>query len=305
MNYDYKKIGERIRQERKAQKNSKGKSMTQEDIAAKYHVKRSTVSKWESGETMPSFQTMLNMCKDFDCELGYLLCEDGYENKTRKATDICEATGLSEEAVNMLQNKAKLLQYTNELAKIYGCPSKMHTYTTSFISYILENGSNLFETLNEIMIHESLIVQIKRLPYYALIKEAFNEVQEKEIHAAVNDENSILYMKAKEDCFYALLENKLNEYFSKEAQQRDEEFKDLFNHLTVIGDSRKGSFMTRVVPSGNTSEDTFDMLYFVYGVYGVLEMEQKKKYFKYELSDIFMDIVKAYVKEGVKNGGKD
>ena len=40
-----------------------------------------------------------------DCELGYLLGEEGYENRTRAKTDICKATGLSEDTVGFLVRK--------------------------------------------------------------------------------------------------------------------------------------------------------------------------------------------------------
>lgn len=40
----------------------------------------------------------------FDCEVGYLLGEEGYENRKRTTTDICKETGLSAEAVNVLRN---------------------------------------------------------------------------------------------------------------------------------------------------------------------------------------------------------
>ena len=97
MNYNYKEIGKRIKSERKLL----GKS--QEELSGDLKVKRSTVGSWENGKTLPSLQTMINMCKMFNCEMGYLLCEEGYEEKTRKITDICRETGFSEDAVNVLK----------------------------------------------------------------------------------------------------------------------------------------------------------------------------------------------------------
>lgn len=47
-----------------------------------------------------------------DCELGYLLGEEGYENRTRAKTDICKATGLSEVAVSALENLRELKNET-------------------------------------------------------------------------------------------------------------------------------------------------------------------------------------------------
>lgn len=43
-----------------------------------------------------------------DCELGYLLGEEGYENRTRAKTDICRATGLSEVAVSALNSRKEI-----------------------------------------------------------------------------------------------------------------------------------------------------------------------------------------------------
>lgn len=91
---DYKKIGERIRKERKAL------DETQDSFAEKHGISRGTVVSWEKGDSCPSLQKMLDLCKEFNCEIGYLLGE--YDCKTRQATDICRETGLSEEAVNIL-----------------------------------------------------------------------------------------------------------------------------------------------------------------------------------------------------------
>lgn len=43
-----------------------------------------------------------------DCELGYLLGEEGYANRTRAKTDICKATGLSEVAVSALESRKEI-----------------------------------------------------------------------------------------------------------------------------------------------------------------------------------------------------
>lgn len=93
--YDAERIGQRIRIERKRL------DMTQDDIGAELHVVRQTFSDWERGKTLPQLSDMLSMCNVFECELGYLLCE--HEEKTREATDVCRATGLSEDAFIQLQ----------------------------------------------------------------------------------------------------------------------------------------------------------------------------------------------------------
>lgn len=60
---------------------------------------RQTVSNWENGRTLPSLDILLAMCDLFECEIGYLLGEEGYEGKTRVVTDVHKITGLSHKAI--------------------------------------------------------------------------------------------------------------------------------------------------------------------------------------------------------------
>lgn len=99
MNYNKKAIGERIRKERESM------GLSQANFAKLLHFKESSrqvIGKWEKGKVLPHFDLMLAMCSLFECELGYLLCE--YDCKTRVATDIKKATGLTEDAVNRLMD---------------------------------------------------------------------------------------------------------------------------------------------------------------------------------------------------------
>ena len=97
MVYDWVKIGNRIKTARKEMK------LTQAELADKLSLtssSRQTIGEWEKGKLRPHLDYMLRMCEIFECELGYLLCE--FDCKTRTATDITEATGLSEDAVKKL-----------------------------------------------------------------------------------------------------------------------------------------------------------------------------------------------------------
>ena len=97
MTYDYKEIGLRIKQARI----DAGFSLL--FVAEKCNVQQyQTVSRWEKGTSFPSLDVLLKLCTLYDCELGYLLGEPGYENKTRQQTDIKKITGLSEKAVKSL-----------------------------------------------------------------------------------------------------------------------------------------------------------------------------------------------------------
>lgn len=102
MLYLWHKIGERIRQCRKE------KGMNQEQLADRIEdetgktIKRQTVAGWENGKPICKLEQLAALCHIFDCEMGYLLCEDGYNHKTRAKTDIEYETGLSTLAVDNL-----------------------------------------------------------------------------------------------------------------------------------------------------------------------------------------------------------
>lgn len=51
-------------------------NMTQEQLAARMGVARQTVSKWESGESAPEIQKLMELCDLFSCTLDALLRQD-------------------------------------------------------------------------------------------------------------------------------------------------------------------------------------------------------------------------------------
>ncbi len=101
MEYNWNVIGERIRKERKK------KGYTQADICD-YLVKgRNTVSDWENGRCSTlSVDELVKLCRLFDCEIGYLLCE--YDTPYRVQSDIATEMQLSIKAVeNITRMKDK------------------------------------------------------------------------------------------------------------------------------------------------------------------------------------------------------
>ena len=95
-NYD--KITARIKELRNE------KNMTQDMLADACDVTRQTVSKWEQGKSIPDMEGFFNLCRIFDCELGYLLGEEGYSRNGRIVADIKKQTGLSDKAIKRLMN---------------------------------------------------------------------------------------------------------------------------------------------------------------------------------------------------------
>lgn len=96
-------FGKRLAQERKKA------GLTQEKLADKIEGEigkspgQNTISNWENGKSFPdSIEILFAISRILGCDCGYLLCD--YEERTHNATDICKATGLSEETVNTLCN---------------------------------------------------------------------------------------------------------------------------------------------------------------------------------------------------------
>ena len=96
MIYNFKKIGNRLRTERK-----KAGFKNMESLGEHIGASRQTIAKWESGKELPPLEVLCTMCDLYKCELGYLLCE--YDYKTRKKTDIALETGLGQEAIDSLR----------------------------------------------------------------------------------------------------------------------------------------------------------------------------------------------------------
>jgi len=109
MKYQIEIIKERISTERKRLK------ISQEEFAKDYlFCGVASLKDWERKkcERIPPIDILFAMCKEFGCELAYLLGE--INCKTQTATDIQAATGLNEaaqQAITNIENKALLNEY--------------------------------------------------------------------------------------------------------------------------------------------------------------------------------------------------
>lgn len=106
MEYNYKKIGERIRLERKNLK------MNQTELCSNIGVGRNSLVDFENGIKIPALDTLLVMCKLFNCDIGYLLCE--YDCKYHRNADIQEETGLSEKSILNIKRQQSSKNLFNE-----------------------------------------------------------------------------------------------------------------------------------------------------------------------------------------------
>lgn len=102
MKYDPVEIGKRIRENRIKLGLTQGQ--LGEKLSKKVNEQKSVhaISEYESGKTVPPLPTLFNLCEVFDCELGYLLGEENYTDKTILKSKFLEMTGLSSNAFDIM-----------------------------------------------------------------------------------------------------------------------------------------------------------------------------------------------------------
>lgn len=130
MEYNFEKIGNRIREERK-----KAGYRSQDDLIDALHNKgfsvgRNTISDIETGKTSHyDFDLLVALSELFKCGIGHLLCQ--YEARTPEAQAITDLTGLNPEAAE------KLISRKDDF-----CDSSKH-----FLDFLLLDD-NLLDAIN-------------------------------------------------------------------------------------------------------------------------------------------------------------
>lgn len=94
--YDLNTVKDRIKRARK------GVKLTQEELAKKMCCNRETVTAWENGRNIPTLDSLFQLCEICQCDFGFIVGE--YEQKRREISDVCEVTGLSPGAVNVIRH---------------------------------------------------------------------------------------------------------------------------------------------------------------------------------------------------------
>lgn len=97
MKYDQKLIGKIIKKERERL------GFTQAKLGKVLNKSEKQISKYENGALFPPIDEIARLCEIFDCDLGYLLGEDGYSEGTRTNTDIVKELGLPYEVIHKLK----------------------------------------------------------------------------------------------------------------------------------------------------------------------------------------------------------
>lgn len=104
MKYNFIEIGSRIREERK---NLGVSQMRFIEMLAEHNVTigRNTLSDIENGKCADCLRIdfLVACCDIFGCDMGFILCDEGYTCRTRETSEIYNATGLDPEAIKKLR----------------------------------------------------------------------------------------------------------------------------------------------------------------------------------------------------------
>ena len=92
-------VGERIKELRKARR------MTQNEFAERINVTKSTVSAYENGSRLPSYDVLIRIARLFKVSTDHLL---GYSEKTE-----IDVTGLTRKQINVIQDMITTYQRHN------------------------------------------------------------------------------------------------------------------------------------------------------------------------------------------------
>ena len=171
--YNWKKIGERVRLEREK------RGLTMEAMADRIGTSRQTVSRWERGDGVEiTLNMLLRMCDIFECELGYMLCE--YDCKTREATDICKATGLSEAAVAHIISMYNVSRSSNsDTANVAVCGMDL-------LNLLLEGGASYLLLSSAVSLYHKELSDPKA--YYDIFSSVDGNMGEKFLEYTITSE---------------------------------------------------------------------------------------------------------------------
>lgn len=79
------------------------RKITMTELAKKIDVTRQAVSQYQDGSTQPNAETITNIANYFDVSADYLLGLSNVKSTDTELKGVCEYTGLSEKAVNVLK----------------------------------------------------------------------------------------------------------------------------------------------------------------------------------------------------------
>lgn len=186
----------------------KSKNMSQEDLATKVNVSRQSVSKWETGEAYPEMNNILELCKIFHCSINDLVNDN-----------MIDLDSLDEEI------KMSVVKFKKEKQK------KMKGLSKA-ISIIAKIGRIFISICIPFVIFAMIF-----------IPSLVNQIDVKDNHLVINDQNSSLTLITKNDTTSLNIKN---------VKILDENSEDSIRNITKIFQDNSKSEIIGVTETGCT-----------------------------------------------------
>ena len=150
MKYNKEQIGNIIKNERK------NRGLSQNELGELIFVSGKQVSQYEKGALFPPLSVLCDICDVFECELGYLLGEESYTNRSRLRTEISRITSLCNESIDMLH----LITSSSKKAPRMGHESEQikRILNSIFMSESLFNLIDCFSDLDDIYLQRNSLI---------------------------------------------------------------------------------------------------------------------------------------------------
>ena len=207
-----------------------------EKFADKLGYSRQTVAKWERGETMPKLDTLSDIVSILDCDIGYLLCL--YDTRYFEHAEICEETGLTAEAVEILMEEKKRLDKTDEWyeKKKWSVEHKSRSLMLEVIERIIKNDKYIQTEIEKLKTNKWNIKGLEEDENFKDIEKAFNEALKEKISWQYADGGFFEEAERKEIFLDKLKEIAIRYYDSDEYKEKQQKFSDEL--ITMARDGR-------------------------------------------------------------------
>lgn len=209
-------------------------NLSLEALAEKTEYSKPTVQRWEKGwkqgtgdNIIPTFDQLASLCALYNCTPGYLLCE--YDEKSKSATDIALETGLTKDAVAVLQ------RYFQPL--LTG-PGGANDLFLSFLNYFIGNMTLLMELIFNRSILTYSQESLQEDPDKDTIIEAFNAITTSGLSVdifkdAIFKDNAVSKLLMKQQFKDYFLSKGFNEERSSHLAKTASEHLDVLSSLKV------------------------------------------------------------------------
>lgn len=229
----------------KLQKLRKEKKLSQEQLAEMLEISRQSVSKWESGQTYPEMDKLIQLCKIFDCTLDDLT-NDEVSDVSIQEKQKSQVSTIIDEMLNAIDKTYTLFTHMNS-RQIGKCLGELVVLTIILFAcglplrWLGSSISSIFYVSNTIVIGRFINVVIS-LIHFSLALIIFFYLYDRQYLSKV-DEYVENYEKEKQLKSNQQEENTDIASESKEEVETEKEYQEEIKHETSSEEKPKEGFL--------------------------------------------------------------